>query len=261
MKRIIYYYQTFTDLSPILKPNSPVTHIHLSSIHFGLDNNKPYIHLNDYPPTSPKFNKVWDDMKTASKLGIKIVLMVGGAGGAYQTMFSNYEIYYTLLKELLDSQTMISGVDLDIEEFVDIENVKKLMRQIKTDYPHFSISMAPIQSSLEEDLTGMGGFCYKDLWKSPEGSLIDYFNGQFYASFTKESLQMCIDNHYYGDMIVMGMCGCPDFEDKCNQLKEIISSNMDFGGVFLWEYCLREENWDQIMNLIINSHKYGCNYL
>jgi hypothetical protein len=41
MKRIIYYYQTFTDLSPILKPDTPVTHIHLSSIHFGLDNNKP----------------------------------------------------------------------------------------------------------------------------------------------------------------------------------------------------------------------------
>ena len=63
MKRIIYYYQTFTDLSPIIKTNTPVSHIHLSSIHFGLDNNKPYIHLNDYEPTNSKFDKVWDDMK------------------------------------------------------------------------------------------------------------------------------------------------------------------------------------------------------
>ena len=262
MKRIIYYYQTFTDLSPILIQNTPVTHIHLSSIHFGLDNdNKPYIHLNDYSPFDSKFDKVWKDMKTASELGIKIVLMIGGAGGAYQTLFSNYNIYYTLLKELLNSKTMISGVDLDIEEFVDIEDVKKLMKNIKTDFPSFSISMAPIQSSLEEDLTGMGGFCYKDLWKSPEGALIDYFNGQFYSSYTKESLQTCINNHYPGNMIVMGMCGCSDFDNKCRQITDIISDNIDFGGVFLWEYCLREENWDKIMSLIINYQKYGCSYL
>ena len=31
-----------------------VTHIHLSSIHFGINNDGTYyIHLNDYPPNDP----------------------------------------------------------------------------------------------------------------------------------------------------------------------------------------------------------------
>ena len=43
--RIIYYYQTFTGLKPILNKDI-VTHIHLSSIHFGTNSdNSPYIHL------------------------------------------------------------------------------------------------------------------------------------------------------------------------------------------------------------------------
>ena len=53
MHRIIYYYQTFIPLSLVLFANPYVTHIHLSSIHFGVNNdNIPYIHLNDYPPNN-----------------------------------------------------------------------------------------------------------------------------------------------------------------------------------------------------------------
>ena len=61
MKKIIYYYQTFSDLTPILIENPIVTHIHISSIHFGIDNKtkQPYIHLNDNEPNDPKFNKLW----------------------------------------------------------------------------------------------------------------------------------------------------------------------------------------------------------
>lgn len=47
--KIIYYYQIFYGLNNIINdPNTKVNHIHLSSVHFGLDSNKqPYIHLND----------------------------------------------------------------------------------------------------------------------------------------------------------------------------------------------------------------------
>ena len=41
MNRIIFYYQTFTDLTPIIDKGI-VTHIHLSAIHFGINQNKPY---------------------------------------------------------------------------------------------------------------------------------------------------------------------------------------------------------------------------
>ena len=58
--RIIYYYQTFIGLSSILKSDTPVTHIHLSAIHFGVNTDgSPYIHLNNYPPN----NKIFDSVK------------------------------------------------------------------------------------------------------------------------------------------------------------------------------------------------------
>ena len=93
--RIIYYYQTFLadGLKDILYPNSPVTHIHLSAIHFGnnnTNNNKvPYIHLNDYTPDNVRFQQVWKDLKKANDLGITVVVMLGGAGGAFDYLFND----------------------------------------------------------------------------------------------------------------------------------------------------------------------------
>ena len=92
--RIIYYYQTFTSLSPILVKDCVVTHIHISSIHFGInDDGSLYIHLNDYPPNDKRFNLVWKQLKEASKLGIKIVIMVGGASPNYLVIIKNITSY------------------------------------------------------------------------------------------------------------------------------------------------------------------------
>ena len=94
LSKVIYYYQTFTTLEQILKENPNVTHIHLSSIHFGYDeNNKPYIHLNDNDPFDNIFINVWYELLIAYNFGIKIVLMVGGAGGAYTDLFNNFNSY------------------------------------------------------------------------------------------------------------------------------------------------------------------------
>ena len=52
--RIIYYYQTFTGLKPILEQDPvKVTHIHLASFHFGLDENKKEYITNANPLTYP----------------------------------------------------------------------------------------------------------------------------------------------------------------------------------------------------------------
>ena len=113
--KIILYYQTLTDISPILKKNSPVTHIHLSSIHFGNDSNGYYIHLNDHSPYDKIFDEVWTNLEIAENLGIKIILMVGGAGTAYNELFLHFDIYYEILKKLIQTKKYISGIDLDIE--------------------------------------------------------------------------------------------------------------------------------------------------
>ena len=145
MNRIIYYYQTFNGLQDILD-KQVVTHIHLSSIHFG--NNKdgsPYIHLNDNPPTSNVFDSVWKDCYKATSIGIKIVLMVGGAGGAFSYLFNKFDTYYSLLKKCIETHSCICGIDLDIEESVSLDNVKMLIRTLTNDFGQkFIITMAPL---------------------------------------------------------------------------------------------------------------------
>ena len=43
-------------------------------------------------------------------------IMMGGAGGAYADLFSNYETYYTLLKDFIQQHSIIKGIDIDIED-------------------------------------------------------------------------------------------------------------------------------------------------
>lgn len=243
MTKVIIYYQTLIDLSPLLniKP-LPITHIHLSSIHFGKNNdNTPYIHLNDYPPTDERFSKVWSQLSFASSLGVKIILMVGGAGGAFSLLFSEFETYYSLLKETIQKYPQIGGIDLDIEEYVDINNVIKLIQKIDQDFgKNFIISLAPIQQALEKNNPGLGGFSYWDLYNSTVGKRIDYFNGQFYINYDVESYQNVIKNGYPSKKVNMGTLSnqfnSQNFDDFLEIIKNIKKEYPNFGGVFIWEY-------------------------
>ena len=261
--RIIYYYQTFSTLRPILDNPTQcgVTHIHLSAFHFGSnDDGTPYIHLNDYPPENNKFTNVWTEMKEAHEKGIKIIMMLGGAGGAFNVLFSNFPVYSLLLIQTLRNYPCISGIDLDIEESVSLSNVQYLIRFLREEMgKQFTIAMAPIQSSLEYDGPGMGGFVYKDLLKSPEGKEIEYFNGQFYDNYNEESYNTCIKNGYKPSQVVMGMI----FTENMNSaLYNIIACNQeysDFGGVFCWEYIHappqapeHPEQWANLVNGIFH---------
>jgi hypothetical protein len=252
--KIILYYQTFTDITPILVNNSPVTHIHVAATHFGTDDQcNPYIHLNNYSPYNEKFDKMWYDMEQASKLGIEVKLMIGGAGGAFTTMFSDYNVYYSLLKTLLKSKSFISGVDLDVEETTDINNIKKLIVDLKTDFENnFSICLAPIQYSLQSDVPGMGGFSYKELVYSPVGKYINYLNGQFYDDYTEQAYIDVINNNYNSSCIVMGMDGTENLEERLSDIHNIYLKYGDnFGGVFLWEYCNGDPKWaEKVKNVL-----------
>ena len=52
--------------------------------------------------------------------------MLGGAGGAYDVLFSNYNIFYKMLSDFIKSKPFISGIDLDIEETININFIKCL---------------------------------------------------------------------------------------------------------------------------------------
>ena len=196
-------------------------------------------------------------MKQAQDLNIKIILMVGGAGGAYTTLFSDFDIYYTMLKELIINKN-IEGIELDIEEIIELENIIMLINKIKTDFgSDFIISMAPIQSSLEYDTPGMGGFIYKELYNNV-GDKIDYFNVQFYFDYSVNSYEKIIENNYPVNKIVMGSISYQDFNNIISVLKTLSKKYCDFGGAYNWEYFDSPPNtynpglWSYYINNAIN---------
>lgn len=234
-KRIIVYYQTFEGgIEAILQPEPICTHIHLSSVHFGTDpDGNLYIHLNDWNPNDARLDKVWHDMNAADRLGIRVVLMIGGAGGGWSTFFDNYEVCYGLLKDCLEAHPYISGINLDIEQAESLDLCIDFIERIRADFgPEFEISLAPVQFSLESDQPGMGGWCYKELWDRI-GPEIAYFNGQFYSDYSLNAFRNCVTNGYPPDRIVMGMLAPADYSEV---VADVLAEYPDMGGVNVWEF-------------------------
>lgn len=246
--KIIYYYQTFCGLNNIINDiNNNVTHIHLSSIHFNTD----MIHLNDNSPYSKIYDNLWKELETVSiQKNIKIILMIGGAGGAYEQLFENFEKYYKWLFNLINAKkNIIKGVDLDIEEVVDINMVIKLINRLKTDFGEkFIISMAPIESSMETDNEGMGGFIYKTLYNKV-GKNIDYFNVQCYYDYSYNTFKNIIKNGYPEEKIVMGMMSYQFNPTIPIIIKNLRNEYKNFGGIFDWEYNDSVKNWNHLMDI------------
>ncbi len=261
-KKIIYYYQTFCGLGDILNKSTNVTHIHLSSIHFGIDNNKKYIHLNDYDPYNSRFDNLWKEIKIAKDLNIKIILMVGGAGSAYNTLFSDFELYYNMIKNLIIDKN-INGIDLDIEEIVELDKIIMLINRLYVDFgKDFIISMAPIQGSMESDVPGMGGFIYKDLYNKV-GNKISYFNVQCYFDYSLEAYERIINNNYPENKIIMGSISNQDFTNTKKTLNIISKKYSNFAGAYNWEYFDSPPNsfipglWSVYVSDAINFCKYN----
>ena len=259
MRKIIYYYQTFNGLKYLLNIKcSTISHLNIASIHFGKNADKSnYIQLNDHVPDNTIFDILWEECSEASKY-CNIYLMVGGAGGAYKELFSDFENYYRLLYNLIKSKKCISGIDLDIEENVSLENIVMLIKRIKIDFgDNFGISMAPLSSSLEEDIPGMGGFIYKELYKEV-GNLISHFNTQCYYDMSENILDNIINNGYPEEKIVVGMISSQDINKNINIIGKLNNKYNKFG-VYNWEYFdsppgtpERPDIWSEIMNYLLN---------
>ena len=248
--KTIYYYQSFIGLEKIFTHIQDIDVIIISSIHFGKDLNKnPYIHLNDNNPNNVIFNNLWQDTEKASVQGCKIMLMMGGAGGAYQELFSNYKEYYSLLVKLINEKPWITGIDLDIEEGVKLSDIQMLINNLRDDFgTNFTITMAPISSTLISDGGSMAGFNYKELYNSKEGKYIHWFNTQCYDSFSMNTYDSIIKNGYPPEKIVMGMeSGQFDqstFKNALQEVNQIKKKYPKFAGVFDWEYINAPPNKD-----------------
>jgi len=264
--KIILYYQTLIGLDKIYNnKNNYVTHIHLSSFHFGSDvNNNTYIHLNNYSPYDKIFDNTWKDLIKCKKIDIKNIIMLGGAGGAYDYMFKNKENYETcirlLLKFLSDKKDIIDGIDLDIEEYIGLENCIKLITDLNNYLPkQFIISMAPVADSIASNTEGMGGFKYSDIMKSNIGDRINYFNCQFY-DYSASSETTLAD--YYNtctkiipkDKLVLGVeYISSDFYDDLQS----ICYDTAISGVYFWEYINTPINFTSNVESIFYENNYN----
>ena len=98
--KTIYYYQTFVGLHHLFSHVQDIDVINISSIHFDEDKNgTKNIYLNDNLPQNPMFNQMWEECEHLHNQGPIIMLMVGGAGLAYQKLFKDFDIYYPQLKQ------------------------------------------------------------------------------------------------------------------------------------------------------------------
>jgi hypothetical protein len=231
--RLVFYYQTF---QPNLDVGKACTHVHLAAIHFGFNaDGSPYIHLNDQSPFSPDFDSVWAQMKALQARGVKIILMIGGAGGGYADLFGNIEDFYPLLLQCLETNP-IDGVDLDIEEAVNLTDVVNLTCRLHSDCPDLLFTMAPLPNSLISDAPGLGGFSYRTLVNAlaQQSITISYFNVQCYDSYTVDVYDSIVQNGYDPSTVVMGQLGA--MSGTVPVAHALRAKYPTFGGVFTWEY-------------------------
>ena len=237
-----YYYQTFVGLKDVLQNSQNVDQIIVSSLHFDDGKQDIEIFLNDYSPDDKRFDELWEETQKCFYNNVKILVMMGGAGLAFHVFFSDFSKTYKLLLNFLKEKPWITGIDLDVEEYVEINNIKKLINCLKNDMGEdFIITMAPLGSSLANDGSGMGGFDYKQLYKSEEGKKIKYFHAQCYnGSFNENMYKNIVKNGYPPDKIIMGMMsgdyGKSNFNDALSEVEKILKLYPNMAGVFDWEY-------------------------
>ena len=258
-KKIIYYYQEFTSLEPLVDANLRNVYLYISSIHFGKTmDGSHYIHINDDTPDNQP--NLWKNIEYAFNNNIKIMIMMGGAGGAYTSLFSNYEVYYNLLYKFIKKYKIISGIDLDIEERVDIKDVEMLITRLKTDFgKKFIITMAPVAYSMYTDESGLGGFSYKTLNSSSIGKYIDWYNVQCYDETSFRIYDSIVKNGYSPSKIVFGMLGDNitknTFDTILEEISKISLKFPNMSGVMLWEYYDTKINpitWGKSINSIFS---------
>lgn len=244
-KRIILYYQTLVDLQPLInliqnkKKNSypMLTHITLASIHFGYNEDKtPYIHLNNNSAFSPKYDSVFKNLNTLKELNVEVNLLIGGAGTAFNKLFSDYDVFYPLLNKFIADKDIFDGINLDIEEGTTIDNLVKLVTDLIHDFPKLKITFAPLAYSITSNEPGMGGFSYQKLLEKLP-IIPEYMNVQCYGEYSLELFEDMIKNDYSPKSIVMGMLVGQDFDSIQTELTRITNKyNQSFGGVAVWEY-------------------------
>ena len=240
---IVMYYQTVKPIDELLKqqtvPLSSIV-IYLSAFHFKRDEEGiVQLYLNDEIPQNQP--ELLASMESLQSSGVRIMMMLGGAGGAYKALFKDYDACVSVLFDFLRENLWISGIDLDVEENVGLDHICKLITTLNRNvHSSFAITMSPIAEAMLSDIPGLGGFSYTQLCERPEGDRINWFNVQCYGSYDCITFRSILNNGHAPERIVFGMLG-DEFDDAAfkkavNALYLTWISYPKLRGAALWEF-------------------------
>jgi chitinase len=270
--RVVYYYQTLTDLSPVLTNLNPATHrpyatdVFLASFHLGRMRDGSRIHLNDHPPDDPVFATPWRQLAALQADGVKVHAMLGGAArGSYTALFAHFGTFYPILRKTLRAHHL-DGIDLDVEEPVKLGQVERLITQLSADFgPSFVITLAPVASALSGG-GNLSGFDYRRLFRDPAGAKVAWLDAQFYSGFgtlaSTASYDRVVAAGFPPDRLVAGVLSSPsegggfvDVNTVASTVTRLSAKYPTFGGVFTWEYFdalpggpSRPDEWSALMS-------------
>lgn len=247
--RVVVYLQSEQNLNLLPQCYANITAINVSSFHVGYTQAPgpiiPYIHLNDNVPEDPMFDSLWVAMKQAQQNGVRMIAMLGGAGGAYASLFgqNNYNVFYPMLVNML-KKYQFDGIDLDVEEQVSQTNIEMLISDLRRDFPaNFYITSAPVCSALQTGIDPLSGIN----WFPLKGQ-IDWFNVQFYSGFGSledvTDYNSIISQGYAPSQILGGALTNPNNGGGYVNIANVVSTLTDLnaqyggqiGGAMGWEY-------------------------
>lgn len=137
MHRAVYW-QTFTNRIDISKYDCVI----LAAVHFGVeDDGEVYMHLND-----KAFEEHRDTLDIVARErgyreSLRVGLMIGGAGGGWNTIRDHFDQCVELLNQALRASELFDFIDLDPEapDDVDVDVVVRFMRAVR-----MTITVSPI---------------------------------------------------------------------------------------------------------------------
>ncbi|KHN95676.1 alkaline phosphatase [Metarhizium album ARSEF 1941] len=282
LPRVITYHQTHHTPSgrhisvlPLLtQPSVALTHLILAACHI----NEPpcQLTLNDHPPSDPRFDTLWAELRVLQASGVKVLLMLGGAApGTYQRLGSEqFEAYYAPLRQLIRDRNL-DGVDLDVEEPVGLAAIIRLIDRLRADFgPGFVITLAPVAMALLDPDKNLSGFDYEAL-EVMRGNEIAWYNTQFYCGWGSLSNTLMYDlmlqKGWSPEKLVVGVVTNPangsgfvPWEMLSAVLAILHRRHQNFGGVMGWEYfnslpgdASRPWEWAANMSSLLRAHSLG----
>jgi chitinase len=254
-KRVILYYQTQYNGSTYVSPlgltrnNTGITQVIVGAVHLNQIGG-PFapVHLNDNPPSDPRFKQMWADLKTMQGQGVKVLAMVGGAApGSFTRLDQEFSRYYPLLRDMIRTYGL-NGVDLDVEERMSLAGVERVIDALRSDFGSgFLVTLAPVATALSGG-GNLSGFNYEQLYRDRGGS-IAWFNAQMYNGWgsvaNTSSYDRIINRHLIpAAKVVAGALTNPANGGSGyvapgtlqSTIRSLLAKYPAFGGVDGWEY-------------------------